>query len=171
MVAAKFRRLISPVLVAGDNFLVSGSGIPLPAMRANLSPVTCGVWPGVRRAGLPRLSPPLTPGVEGSSGGHGDGSIYRDKANGTWAVPFSLGWTPDGQRIRRKVTGRTRIGVRNKLRRIQAEAEAGLETLASYTLAKAVEDWAAEATDGLADKTVRTHVDLIGRAGRVTALR
>jgi hypothetical protein len=26
MVAAKFRRLISPVLVAGDNFLVSGRG-------------------------------------------------------------------------------------------------------------------------------------------------
>ena len=32
MVTAKLRRLISPVLVAGDNFLVSGRGIPLPAM-------------------------------------------------------------------------------------------------------------------------------------------
>ena len=37
----------------------------------------------------------------------------------------------------------------------------GLKTSASYTLAKAVDDWAAEALDGLADKTVRSHVDLL----------
>ena len=29
MVAAKFRRLISPVLITGDNFLVSGRGFEL----------------------------------------------------------------------------------------------------------------------------------------------
>ncbi len=93
--------------------------------------------------------------------GHGEGSIYRDEANGTWAGAISLGWTPDGKRIRRKVTGRTKTEVRDKLKRIQAEADAGLRTSASYTLAKAVEYWAAEALDGLADKTVRSHVDLL----------
>jgi integrase len=36
-----------------------------------------------------------------------------------------------------------------------------LKTSASYTVAKAVDDWAAEALDGLADKTVRSHVDLL----------
>jgi len=39
--------------------------------------------------------------------GHGEGSIYHDEANGTWVGAISLGWRPDGKRIRRKVTGRT----------------------------------------------------------------
>ena len=86
--------------------------------------------------------------------GHGEGSIYRDEANGTWVGAISLGWRPDGKRIRRKVTGRTKTEVRDKLRKLQAEAGAGLRTSASYTLAKAVDDWAAEALDGLAPKTL-----------------
>ena len=93
--------------------------------------------------------------------GHGEGSIYRDAANGTWVGAISLGWRPDGTRIRRKVTGRTKTDVREKLKRLRAEADAGLKTSASYTLAKAVDDWAAEALDGLVAKTVRSHVDLL----------
>jgi hypothetical protein len=60
---------------------------------------------------------------------------------------ISLGWRPDGTRIRRKVTGRTKTDVREKLKRLRAEADAGLKTSASYTLAKAVDDWAAEVGD------------------------
>jgi integrase len=93
--------------------------------------------------------------------GHGEGSVYRDAANGTWVGAISLGWRPDGSRIRRKATGRTKTEVREKLKQLQAEVDAGLKTSASYTLAKAVDDWAAEALDGLADKTVRSHVDLL----------
>ena len=93
--------------------------------------------------------------------GHGEGSVYRDAANGTWVGAISLGWRPDGSRIRRKVTGRTKTEVREKLKKLQAEADAGLKTSASYTVSKAVDDWAAEALDGLADKTVRSHVDLL----------
>jgi len=63
------------------------------------------------------------------------------------SVP-SLGWRPDGSRIRRKVTGRTKTEVREKLKKLQAETDAGLKTSAYYTLAKAVDDWAAEALDG-----------------------
>ena len=93
--------------------------------------------------------------------GHGEGSINRDAANGTWVGAISLGWRPDGTRIRRKVTGRTKTDVREKLKRLRVEADAGLKTSASYTLAKAVDDWAAEALEGLAAKTVRSHVDLL----------
>ena len=57
--------------------------------------------------------------------------------------------------------GRTKTEVREKLKKLQAEADAGLKTSASYTVAKAVDNWAAEALDGLADKTVRSHVDLL----------
>ena len=93
--------------------------------------------------------------------GHGEGSVYRDAANGTWVGAISLGWRPDGTRIRRKVTGCIKTDVRKKLKRLRAEADAGLKTSASYTLAKAVDDWAAEALEGLATKTVRSHVDLL----------
>ena len=65
--------------------------------------------------------------------GHGEGSVYRDAANGTWVGAISLGWRPDGSRIRRKVTGRTKTEVREKLKKLQAEADAGLKTSASYT--------------------------------------
>jgi hypothetical protein len=93
--------------------------------------------------------------------GHGEGSVYRDAANGTWVGAISLGWRPDGARIWRKVTGRTKTEVRDKLKKLQAETDAGLKTSASCTLSKAVDDWAAEALDGLADKTIRSHVDLL----------
>ena len=53
--------------------------------------------------------------------GHGEGSVYRDAANGTWVGAISLGWRPDGSRIRRKVTGRTKTEVREKLEKLQAE--------------------------------------------------
>ena len=59
------------------------------------------------------------------------------------------------------MTGRTKTEVRDKLKKLQAEADAGLKTSASYTLSKAVDDWAAEALGGLAAKTVRSHVDLL----------
>ena len=72
--------------------------------------------------------------------GHGEGSAYRDAANGTWVGAISLDWRPDGSRIRRKVTGRTKTEVREKLKQLRAEADAGLKTSASYTLAKAVDD-------------------------------
>jgi hypothetical protein len=59
--------------------------------------------------------------------------VYRGEANGAWVGAISLGWRPDGKRIRRKVTGRTKTEVRYKLEKLQAETDAGLKTSASYT--------------------------------------
>jgi hypothetical protein len=88
--------------------------------------------------------------------GHGEGSVYRDAANGTRVGAISLGWRPDASRIRRQVTGRTKTEVRDKLKELQAEADTGLKTSASYTVAKAVDDWAkaAEQLMTLANCTV-----------------
>jgi len=66
--------------------------------------------------------------------GHGEGSVYRDASNGAWVGAISLGWRPDCSRIRRKVTWRTKTEVRDKLKKLQAEADAGLKTSASDTL-------------------------------------
>jgi len=41
--------------------------------------------------------------------GHGEGSVYRDAANGTWVGAISLGWRPDGSRMRRKTEVREKL--------------------------------------------------------------
>ena len=72
--------------------------------------------------------------------GHGEGSVYRDAANGTWVGAISLGWRPEGWQIRRKVTGRTKTEVREKLKKLQAEADAGLKTSVMSVSGVAVEE-------------------------------
>jgi hypothetical protein len=59
--------------------------------------------------------------------GHGEGSVDRDAANGTWVGAISLGWRPDGSRIRRKVTGRTKTEVREKLKKLRGAQLEDLE--------------------------------------------
>ena len=46
---------------------------------------------------------------------HGECPVYRDAVNGTWAGAISLGWRPDGSRIRRTVTGWTKTEIRQRL--------------------------------------------------------
>ena len=48
---------------------------------------------------------------------------------------------PDGKRIRRKVSGRTKAEVRNKLKAVHNELDRGLHTSATYTVRQAVDDW------------------------------
>ena len=40
--------------------------------------------------------------------GHGEDSIYLDAARGRYVGAMSLGFGPNGRRIRRKVTGKTK---------------------------------------------------------------
>ena len=50
----------------------------------------------------------------------GDDSIYFDAANDCWTAAVSLGFTPDGKRrVRRKVTGRTKTVVKDKLKALR----------------------------------------------------
>ena len=46
----------------------------------------------------------------------------------------SLGYGPDGKRIRRKVVGRTKQEVRDRLKALHQELEAGLKSPSSYTV-------------------------------------
>jgi len=53
--------------------------------------------------------------------GHGEDSIYLDVARGRYVGAVSLGYGPNGRRIRRKVTGKTKQEVRDKLKVLHAE--------------------------------------------------
>jgi hypothetical protein len=57
-----------------------------------------------------------------------------DAARGRYVGAVSLGHAPNGRRIRRKVTGKTKQEVRDKLRALRAEVESGLKTSAGYTV-------------------------------------
>jgi len=72
---------------------------------------------------------------------HGEDAIYFDAAKNRFVGAISVGFGPDGKRIRRKVTGRTKAEVRDKLKAAHAELDRGLHTSATYTVQHAVDDW------------------------------
>ena len=66
---------------------------------------------------------------------------------------ISLGWRSDGSRIRRKVTGRTKTEVRDKLKAAHGELDRGLHTSATYTIRQAVDDWLEGGLPGRSERT------------------
>jgi hypothetical protein len=72
--------------------------------------------------------------------GHGEDAIYFDAAKNRYVGAISVGFGPAGKRIRRKVTGKTKAEVRDKLKAAHAELDRGLHTSATYTVQHAVDD-------------------------------
>jgi integrase len=74
---------------------------------------------------------------------------------GRWRGAVSLGYGPDGKRIRRKVGGRTKQEVKDKLEALHADLSAGIAAPdGRYTVGQAIEDWLRDGLDGRAEKTV-----------------
>ena len=76
-----------------------------------------------------------------------------DAAKNRYVGAISVGFGPDGKRIRRKVTGRTKAEVRDKLKAAHAELDRGLHTSATYTVRQAVEDWLEGGLPGRSERT------------------
>jgi integrase len=105
--------------------------------------------------------------------GYGEDGIYfdhredcRDSAHhrtcaGRWRGVVSLGFNADGKRIRKKVSGQTKAEVRDKLKGLHSELDAGVRTIHGYTVEKAVTDWLAEGLPGRAVKTVEANRDAL----------
>ena len=83
--------------------------------------------------------------------GHGEDSIYFDVSKNRYVGAVSLGFGPDGKRVRRKVYGRTKQDVRDRLKALHGEVDRGLRTSATYTVRQAVEDWLASGLPGRAE--------------------
>ena len=113
--------------------------------------------------------------------GWGEDSIYFDHSGecrdpethrhcpGRWRGVVSLKPGPDGQRRRKKVSGKNKTEVRAKLAELHDELNDGVVTNASYTVAQAIKDWLADGLAGRAPKTVSTQrevleplIDIIG---------
>jgi hypothetical protein len=72
-------------------------------------------------------------------------------------------------RIRKKVTGRTKAEVRDKLRELHHEVGSGLLPRKRYTVSDALEDWLAHGVDGLSTRTLQIAHNVLVRAIRQAA--
>jgi integrase len=89
-------------------------------------------------------------------------SAYHRTCAGRWRGVVSLGFSADGKRLRKKVSGKTRTEVKDKLRDVHAELDAGLRTQHGYTVARAAADWLTEGLPGRMKKTVDANKDALG---------
>jgi integrase len=83
---------------------------------------------------------------------------------GLWRGEFTLGYTDDGYRTRRKVSGKTKAAVVDKLRQLHHELDKGIVPkpgYANYTVRRAAEDWLANGLDGRSAKTVKKNQNVL----------
>ncbi len=85
--------------------------------------------------------------------GHGEDAIFFAADKNRYVGSVSLGYRADGRRIRRKVMGRTKQEVRDKLKALHLELDAGLKSSPTYTVAQAVDDWLRDGLDGRSERT------------------
>jgi hypothetical protein len=69
--------------------------------------------------------------------GFGEDGIYLDAARNRDMGAISLGYRPDGKRIRRKVSGQTKQEVRERLKALHKEMDAGVKSSKTYTVREA----------------------------------
>ena len=98
--------------------------------------------------------------------GQSEDSIYWDASKNRYVGAVSLGFSPSGTRIRKKVMGRTKTEVRDKLKELHKQVESGLRPRRRYTVGDALDDWLAVGMDGLSARTVTLYRDTIGKALR-----
>src|ERR1039457_1491747 len=91
--------------------------------------------------------------------GHGEDAIYFAADKNRYIGAVSVGFGPDGKRLRRKVSGKTKQEVRDKLRALHAELNVGLQPSAGYTVRVAVEDWLTHGLSGRSARTVQLYRD------------
>jgi integrase len=83
---------------------------------------------------------------------------------GLWRGEFTLGYTGDGTRTRRKVSGKTKAAVVDKLRQLHHELDKGIVPktgYANYTVRQAAQDWLANGLDGRSAKTVKKNQNVL----------
>jgi integrase len=86
--------------------------------------------------------------------GWGDDGIYWVASRSRFVGAVSLGYAPDGKRVRKVVTGKTKQEVRDKLKSLHDELSRSVRSSRRYTIAQAVDDWLADGMDGRSAATV-----------------
>ena len=83
---------------------------------------------------------------------------------GLWRGEITLGYTGAGTRKRRKVSGKTKAAVVDKLRDLHLQLDKGITPKAGYThytVRQAAEDWLAAGLDGRSPKTITKNQNVL----------
>ena len=83
---------------------------------------------------------------------------------GLWRGEITLGYTGDGKRARRKVSGTTKAAVVDKLRDLHNQLDKGITPKAGYThytLRQAADDWLAHGLEGRSPKTIKKNQNVL----------
>jgi integrase len=83
---------------------------------------------------------------------------------GLWRGELTLGYTGDGKRQRRKVSGKTKAAVVDKLRDLRTQLDNGITPKAGYahyTLRQAAQDWLAHGLEGRSAKTITKNQNVL----------
>jgi integrase len=80
---------------------------------------------------------------------------------GRWRGAISLGFGADGKRIRRKVSGKTKATVQDRLKALHADLDTGLRANPNYTLRRAAEDWLTAGLNGRSAKTIKKNENVL----------
>src|SRR5215470_13373791 len=83
---------------------------------------------------------------------------------GLWRGEITLGYTGDGKRTRRKVSGPTKAAVLDKLRDLHNQLDIGVTPKAGYvhyTVRQAARDWLAHGLDGRSAKTITKNQNVL----------
>ena len=91
--------------------------------------------------------------------GHGEDAIYFAADKNRYIGAVSLGFGPDGKRLRRRASGKTKQEVRDKLKALDADLDVGLQPVAGYTVQAAVDDWLEHGLSGRSTRTVQLYRD------------
>jgi hypothetical protein len=94
--------------------------------------------------------------------GRGEDAIDFAAAKNRYVGSVSLGYGPDGKRIRRKVFGKTKQEVRDRLKALHQELKSGARSSSNYTVRQTVEDWLREGLDGSSERTRTLYEGLLG---------
>jgi integrase len=93
---------------------------------------------------------------------------------GLWRGELTLGYTGDGKRQRRKVSGTTKAAVIDKLRDLRTQLDTGITPkpgYVHYTVRQAAEDWLAHGLDGRSPKTVTKNRNVLAPILKVIGAR
>ena len=87
---------------------------------------------------------------------------WHRHCEGRWRGVISLGFGPDGRRIRRKVSGKTKAAVQERLKALHSDIDAGVQAgPRNYTVRRAAEDWLKEGLTGRSAKTIKKNENVL----------
>ncbi len=91
----------------------------------------------------------------------GDGGLSWDDFRKRWIASLTVGYSPDGRRIVKRGSGRTKAEAQRKLRAIIRDYEDGQVTDShGYTVAQAVRDWLQFGLPGRDEHTITKYTIL-----------